>query len=212
MFPLIGEPLALDLVNTCPHTPDGPVDLLATRAGLAAWLDAEAERLPSPPTHLSDVEVGRVVALRDHLATAIEHARRSQRPPQSSLNALTDAQKAAPAWQLLRWEGQAVTATPQRTGDAADRLLADLAYAATDLLTDRRVTSIRRCAGRLHDPVPPRQPSPAMVLTNPLWQPRPGGSVLPTAQQTRTVNSGNERKLPRSALAELVAESGRGAA
>ena len=147
MFPLIGEPLALDLVNTCPHTPDGPVDLLATRAGLAAWLDAEAERLPSPPTHLSDGEVGRVVALRDHLATAIEHARRSQRPPQSSLNALTDAQKAAPAWQLLTWDGQAVTATPRRTGDAADRLLADLAYAATDLLTDRRVTSIRRCAG-----------------------------------------------------------------
>ncbi len=88
-----------------------------------------------------------MVALRAHLATAIEHARRSQRPPQSSLNALTDAQKAAPAWQLLTWDGQAVTATPRRTGDAADRLLADLAYAATDLLTDRRVTSIRRCAG-----------------------------------------------------------------
>jgi predicted RNA-binding Zn ribbon-like protein len=147
VFPLIGEPLALDLVNTCPHTPDGPVDLLATRAGLAAWLDAQAERLPSPPTHLSDGDVGRVVALRDHLAIAIEHARRSQRPPQSSLNALTDAQKGAPAWHLLTWNGQAVTATPQRTGDAADRLLAALAYAATDLLTDRRVTSIRRCAG-----------------------------------------------------------------
>jgi predicted RNA-binding Zn ribbon-like protein len=147
VLPLIGEPLALDLVNTCPHTPDGPVDLLATRAGLAAWLDAQAERLPSPLTRPSEAEVRRVVALRGHIATAIDHARRSQRPPQSSLKALTEAQKAAPMWQLLTWNGQAVTSTPERAGDAADRLLADLAYAATDLLTDHRVTLIRRCAG-----------------------------------------------------------------
>jgi len=147
VFPLIGEPLALDLVNTRPHTLDGPVDLLATRAGLQTWLDAQAERLTSPPTRVSEVEVGRVAALRDHIATAVDHARRSERPPPSSLKALTDAQTAAPMWQLLAWDGRAVTATSQRSGDAVDRLLADLSYAATDLLTDPQVTSIRRCAG-----------------------------------------------------------------
>src|SRR5579863_8214906 len=147
LFPLIGAPLALDLVNTRPHTLDGPVDLLATRSGLQTWIDAQTKRLTHPPTHVSEVEVRRVVALRDHIATAIDHARRGKRPPPSSLKALTDAQKATPTWQLLSWDGRAVTATPQRNGDAVDRLLADLACAATDLLTDPRVTSIRKCAG-----------------------------------------------------------------
>jgi predicted RNA-binding Zn ribbon-like protein len=147
VFPLIGEPLALDLVNTRPHTLDGRVDLIATRAGLQSWIDTQAERLSSPPTRVSDVEVRRVMMLRDHIATAIDHARRGERPPPSSLKALTGAEKAAPTWQLLSWDGRAVTATPQRNGDAVDRLLANLAYAASDLLTDPRVTSIRRCAG-----------------------------------------------------------------
>jgi predicted RNA-binding Zn ribbon-like protein len=147
VFPLLGEPLALDLINTRPHTPDGPVDLLATRTGLQAWLDAESERLSSSPARLSAADVHRVLALRDHIATAIDHARRSLRPPSASLKALTDAQRASPIWHQLTWDGQAVAATPQRSGDAGDRLLAHLAYAAIDLLTDPRVTAVRRCDG-----------------------------------------------------------------
>ncbi|MEU7607581.1 hypothetical protein AB0B44_43460, partial [Streptomyces sp. NPDC041003] len=40
-FPLTGEPLALDLLNTL--TAEG--DLVADPAGLADWLDAQAGRL-----------------------------------------------------------------------------------------------------------------------------------------------------------------------
>ncbi|HEY9332397.1 MAG TPA: ABATE domain-containing protein, partial [Streptomyces sp.] len=45
--PLTGELLALDLLNTLPHTAQGPpADHLADAAGLLAWLALEGERLP----------------------------------------------------------------------------------------------------------------------------------------------------------------------
>src|SRR6266511_3610332 len=38
--PLVGEPLALDLLNTVRMVDGAPADLLATTDGLAAWLRA----------------------------------------------------------------------------------------------------------------------------------------------------------------------------
>ena len=45
-FPLLGEPLAVDLVNTVAAVgPNGAhVDQIARPDGLLAWLDAQAER------------------------------------------------------------------------------------------------------------------------------------------------------------------------
>jgi hypothetical protein len=47
-FPVVGEPLALDLINTRVRTAEGETDLLATPAALRAWLAIQAERLPQP--------------------------------------------------------------------------------------------------------------------------------------------------------------------
>ncbi len=146
-FPLVGEPLALDLVNTRPTTPDGTVDLIATSGGLAAWLAVQAHRLPTEPHQITAAELADVLALREHITTAINETRRGRRPPGAALQALTEAGASAPRRREIAWANGAVTVTPRRTGSAGQRLLADLADAATELLTDPAVTTIRQCEG-----------------------------------------------------------------
>jgi predicted RNA-binding Zn ribbon-like protein len=53
----------------------------------------------------------------------------------------------APTHREVGWDGTAVTAHVRRTGDATLDLLAVLAEAATDLLTDPAVGHIRTCEG-----------------------------------------------------------------
>lgn len=147
MFPLIGESLALDLVNTRPKTPHGPVDLIATTAGLQKWLELQARRLPSAHMRVTAPDVGDVLALRDHISVAIDRARRGQSPPKAALAAMMEAQRVAPPWRLLAWDGRRVTASPRRYGTPGEQLIADLSDAAIDLLADPKITNVRACEG-----------------------------------------------------------------
>lgn len=141
--PLVGEPLALDLVNTRARRPDGgELDLLETSEAFEAWLDAQRDRL-TPPSGAVDLDAVR--DLREHVASAVDDARRGAQPPARSLRALTAAQRAAPAYRRLRWDGTAVTARPERDGSPTGRLLAELAESASELLADPAVRTIRQC-------------------------------------------------------------------
>ena len=144
--PLIGEHLALDLVNTRPSTEDGRADLLGTPRLLAAWLarqpalQAEAgSRIPTA-ADLTPVHV-----VRDHVDTAVRALLRGTRPPKAALSGLTEAARAAPAVRELDWDGSTVTATPRRAGRLGARLAARLAEAAADLLTDPAIGTLRQC-------------------------------------------------------------------
>ncbi|GAB2757351.1 CGNR zinc finger domain-containing protein [Amycolatopsis magusensis] len=139
MFPLLGEPLALDLVNTR----DSTGELLPTTGALAAWLDAQAGRLTAAPA--SEAALEAVIGIRAHIATAVEEARHGRRPPVSALRALTEAQRAAPAYRELTWDGSTVVASPRRDGDRVARLVAELAEAAADLLGSDSVTRVTNC-------------------------------------------------------------------
>ncbi|TQS24492.1 ABATE domain-containing protein [Microbispora sp. KK1-11] len=155
LVPLTGEPLALDLVNTRPRTPDGRVDLIATAEGLRTWLGLQADRLggalpesgqaPSTDDELA-AAVRAVHEVREHAAAAIDQARRGLRPPEDALRGLNRAQRAAPAVRALAWDGAAVTAVPHREGPSGVRLAAVLAEAVAELLTDPAVTTVRECA------------------------------------------------------------------
>lgn len=137
--PLTGEPLALDLVNTRPQQGD----LLATAADLEAWLALE----PLPPVGpLVESDMAAVHAIRDHTARALSDVRQGNRPASADLDALHQAQLAAPAFHELTWTGSALTATRVRTGPAGTQLAAWLAEAAAELLTDPGVTKIRECS------------------------------------------------------------------
>lgn len=146
-FPVVGEPLALDLINTRVRTAEGETDLLATPAALRAWLAIQAERLPQPDAPIAAAELASVHAIREDIAMAIRHAQQAQHPPAQALRALTDAQRAAPAYRELAWDGAVVASATRRDGDYGARLVAELAEAAADLLTSPAIATVRQCDG-----------------------------------------------------------------
>ena len=141
---LTGEPLALDLVNTVASPPGGQVDLLESADDLRAWLAAERDRLDVTD---GQIDLSAVRALRAHITRAVEAARVSTPPPPEALRAITDAQRNAPAYQELGWDGQAITVTTRRRGTATAVLLAQLAEAAATLLASPAIGLVRRCEG-----------------------------------------------------------------
>ena len=146
-FPVVGEPLALDLINTRVRTAEGETDLLATPAALRAWLGIQAERLPQPDAPISAAELALVHAIREDIATAIRHAQQARHPPARALRALTDAQRVAPAYRELAWDGAVVASATRRDGDYGARLVAELAEAAAELLTSPAIAAVRQCDG-----------------------------------------------------------------
>ncbi|GGZ13530.1 CGNR zinc finger domain-containing protein [Streptomyces avidinii] len=140
-FPLTGEPLALDLLNTESATGD----LVADPAGLAAWLAAQAGRL-TPVAAVGAAEVSAVQAVREAARPALDAARRGEGPPAGALRVLNEALAAAPSYRVLAWTEEAGTvASAYRTAEPARRLAAELAEAAAELLTDPRVGQVRAC-------------------------------------------------------------------
>jgi predicted RNA-binding Zn ribbon-like protein len=142
--PLTGEPLALDLVNTVVGAGDGEADLLDSPAALKAWLTAERDRLDVPDRK---IDLAAVKALRAHITDAIQAARVGSSPPPEALRAINAAMRNAPLSQEVTWNGEAVTTTAQRQGDATSVLLGQLAGDAADLMASPSIGLIRRCEG-----------------------------------------------------------------
>ena len=142
--PLTGEPLALDLVNTVASAPGGEVDLLESAGDLRAWLAAEQGRLDITD---GQIDLGAVRTLRAHIARAVEAGRARTPPPLEALRTITDAQRSAPVYQELGWNGQAMTIATRRPGNATAVLLAQLAEAAATLLASPAIGLVRRCEG-----------------------------------------------------------------
>ncbi|UXY20363.1 CGNR zinc finger domain-containing protein [Streptomyces cynarae] len=142
LVPLTGEPLALDLVNTRPSAGD----LLATPEDLLAWWALEVDRLPDEvPQEVTAADLAAVRAVRERAARALDQVRRGDEPSAADLEALNQAQRAAPAISELTWNGSAVVATRRRDGSPGLRLAASLAEAAAELLADPAVARIREC-------------------------------------------------------------------
>lgn len=145
LIPLTGEPLALDLVNTRPPTGD----LLATTANLRAWLQLQAERFDEArELATSELGLGDLAAVhdvREHTASAIERALRGEQPPADDLEALNQAQRAAPSILQLAWGGGAVSAARRRSGTPSERLPAWLAEAGAEFLAEPAIAKVRQC-------------------------------------------------------------------
>lgn len=141
-YPLIGEPLAIDLVNTRP----AGADLLSTSDQLADWLHRQADRLPEPPLEYPTVgDLDQVRRVREHLAKVLDALLHDRRPPAAALHGLNQAQSAAPAIQHVEWTDGALTATVRRTGPAGTRLAAFLAESAVELLSDPAISRLKQC-------------------------------------------------------------------
>ncbi|RSS68665.1 ABATE domain-containing protein [Streptomyces sp. WAC06614] len=136
-FPLLGEPLALDLVNT--RTAEG--DLLDGPSALAAWLEQQSARL-TPPAEVGEAELAAVRAVREATRAALDAVRAGGRP---ELHALNAALAAAPAYRELSWDASGPSVTVHRAATPDRALAAELAEAAVDLLTDPKASRIRAC-------------------------------------------------------------------
>ncbi|MEV7008383.1 CGNR zinc finger domain-containing protein [Streptosporangium sp. NPDC051022] len=145
-LPLTGEPLALDLINTLSGSPDGLVDHLATVEGLRGWLRTQSDRLPQPGVPLTEADLAAVVDLREIVTSVVDRARRGLEPPGPALLALSEADRLAPPYRTLAWEGGRVVVGAERAGDHRSALLALLAGAAIDLLAGP-IDAVRHCEG-----------------------------------------------------------------
>lgn len=146
---LVGEPLALDLVNTRPADgAGGHEDLLRTPRQLAEWLVLQADRIPHGIREEvpGRADLAPVHAVRDHTAAVVRALLKGNAPPKAALRGLTEAQRAAPPVRELGWDGTAVTAAAHRAGPLGVRLAALLAEAAADLLADPAISKVKECA------------------------------------------------------------------
>jgi predicted RNA-binding Zn ribbon-like protein len=138
--PLVGEPLAIDLVNTLPND----ADLLATPEQLRLWLEREA--LPVGRDERIDTAVLQAVhAVRADCIAVFRALIADQAPPDDALRGLEAALAAAPARTDLDWDGASIIARTEREGAAPERLAAHLAAAAVELVTDPAIARLRRC-------------------------------------------------------------------
>jgi predicted RNA-binding Zn ribbon-like protein len=143
-FLLLGEPLALDLVNTAVHRGGVDVDLLDTPLALRAWLAAEADRLPwSGPSDAADLLAVR--ALRDAISELLRARRHGVRPASAALRRVNAAiLSPAPSSRLL-WTVSGPRLAPSTLARKRGALLHALAVDALRLLTGRDADALRTC-------------------------------------------------------------------
>lgn len=146
---LIGEPLALDLVNTRPQCADGVHDLLENATDTGVWVSAQLDRIgvtsQGETDRLTEHDLVGLRKTRDIVRTALDPVRHGEQPPAAALRELNDIQRGTPAIKEMRWSGNAVSTAWVRDGTPGERLAARFAEAAADLFGNPAVTTVREC-------------------------------------------------------------------
>jgi predicted RNA-binding Zn ribbon-like protein len=143
-FPLLGEPLSLDLVNTRIRRDGADVDLLDKPSALATWLAAEAGRQPwSGAATAADLQAVR--ALRDAIA-ALLAARHTGVPPlPAALRAVNKILSTSAPTTKLVWTSAGPRVKVQVAMSKRDALLHALAMDAVVILASPQVNLLRTC-------------------------------------------------------------------
>lgn len=145
-FPLLGEPIALDLVNTRVRRQGETVDLLDTPAALLAWLQLEHVRLPwAGAITRGDLTV--VCELRAAVAALLDAAQQRTRGPAGALRCLNAALAHGRATSLqLGWSDTQPYLVAPRPRTRRSVLLHALAADAVAVLTGPNANRVRKCA------------------------------------------------------------------
>ena len=138
-FPLQGEPLALDLVNTLVSRGGRPQELLATPADLDDWMRGEASRLPWPG-NASAADLDSFRALRAAIADLLTAGRTGTEPDRHAIDAVNAA--LADGTTHLGWTAGELRRSSPTPGRQARHLIAS---DAAELLTTGLRQSIRTC-------------------------------------------------------------------
>lgn len=144
-FPLLGEPLSLDLVNTRVRRDGIDVDLLQTPAALAAWLRAESDRLAwSGAVDMADLRA--VQTLRAALAGLLAARREGRQPGAAALRELNLALVAPTVTTRLVWPATGPQLARPAAASRRGALLHTLAADAVAVLTGPAAGLLRECA------------------------------------------------------------------
>lgn len=144
--PLIGEPLAIDLVNTrLPVRWLGPVDALESLTGLRSWIERQPDIRTVARSRLTAADLAAVHTLRQHVTSAVHRARQGKQPTTASMRGINRVLVDSPVHPRLTWKGDALVLEAIHPRAAGPALLARLARAAAELLSDPRVRTIRDC-------------------------------------------------------------------
>ncbi len=144
-FPLLGEPLSLDLVNACIRRDGVLVDLLDTPAALNAWLRAEAGRL-SWAGLASTTDWRAVRTLREAIAELFRARQEHGRPETAAVAKVSEALSAPNARMRLVWTGREPRLAPLSARSRRSVLLGELAADAVAVLTGPQARHLRKCA------------------------------------------------------------------
>ena len=163
--PLLGEPPAVELMNTVRADRDGVHDTLATPEPALAWLRTVRDRLGPQPASVdawldtaepedAAAVVHRLRVLRDGLRRLAAEATGDPRPAaasatpdrQAALLALDEACAAAPTWSSLHWvDGQEPRRELHTDAAPEEVVVAELAEQAVELLTGEPGRLLRAC-------------------------------------------------------------------
>lgn len=151
VFLLLGEPMAIDLVNTLVPAAFGG-DLVATPDRIADWVEAEVERLPADAVEPPGVAA--VGVLREALRTLFQAALDHTTPPGAPVRAVNAASRAGARYLELEWTARAAPrARPcwdrrAAGGHGAGLLvLGEIARSGIEVLGGPHRERLRRCEG-----------------------------------------------------------------
>ncbi len=138
-FPLQGEPLALDLVNTLVSRDGQSVDLLATPEDLDEWMRGEAYRLPWPGRS-STHDLASFRTLRGAIAALITAGRTGTTPGRQAIDSVNAA--LGIGTEQVTWKtGELYRSSPTPRRQALHLVASDVA----ELLATGLRQSIRTC-------------------------------------------------------------------
>jgi predicted RNA-binding Zn ribbon-like protein len=143
LVPLIGEPLALDLINTRRQPERAFDDVFASVEGLAQWLVAQADRLPT--VRVAESTCTRLIMLRDAVALALDALMSGRRPTPAAVDVINDALRGAPSYQQVAWGTAGGQLDTVRAGDHDAQLLAMIGEASVEYLLSEHARATRRC-------------------------------------------------------------------
>jgi predicted RNA-binding Zn ribbon-like protein len=147
-YPTVGEPLAIQLVNTLFTDGGRPLDALTTPAALSHWLHANADRIDTaPPRKLGPGDLERVRELRVVIRALLAAVVDDDPAPAATVGRLNQLAALTPFTKRLHWPAGA---TPKAQlllsgADRLDALVALLAQDAIDVLGGSGAGRLRRC-------------------------------------------------------------------
>lgn len=144
-FPLLGEPLSVDLVNTRMRSRGADVDLLGTTLALNAWLKIQGHRIAwTGRASASDLRA--VLALREVLDALLRAHCEARRPAAAALQMFNRTLRSQSPQAQLTWPPSGPRPATLATASRRKTLLHQLALDALEVLTGPQAGLLRKCA------------------------------------------------------------------